>query len=151
MIDALMTRRRLDPKIERMRRVPLFAGCSLRELEAIAPMVDEVEIGPGRVLMRRGEIPHEFLVLREGEAEVRCASGARRSLRAGDFVGELALLAGGPRTATVVTTTQAHLLVLTDRAFARLVECVPQLSLELLRTVAARVPLEVAAPAPLAA
>lgn len=138
MIERLR-HRHVDSKIERMRRVPLLAGCSERELEAIARLVDEVEVGPGRVLMRRGEFPHEFLVLAEGEAEVRCPGGEVRTLRAGDFVGELALLAGGPRTATVMTTTRAHLLVFTNPAFARLLTFVPGLSLTMLRTVAERV------------
>jgi len=143
MIEILTQRRRHpDPKVERMRRIPLLADCPPRVLEAIAHLVDEVEVGPGRTLMREGEIAHEFLVLAEGEAEVRCAEGTVRVLRAGDFAGELALLSGGPRTATVVTTTPARVLVFTSRAFAQLVECLPGLSLTMLRVVAGRLATE---------
>lgn len=129
---------RRDGKIERLRSVPLFAGCTPDELAAIAQLVDELDVPAGRRLIREGGRGHEFLVLVEGEAEVRRGGNLVCRLGPGDFVGELSLLSGGPRTATVVTTTRAHLLVFTDRAFARVAERVPGVSLKLMRAVAAR-------------
>lgn len=127
-----------DPKIERLREVPLFAGCSHEQLTAIARLVDEVDVPAHRHVIREGRLPYEFLVLVEGEAEVVQAGRLLRRLGPGDFVGELSILAGGARTASVVTTTPARLLVLTDRAFARIVESVPGLSAKLLRELARR-------------
>jgi CRP-like cAMP-binding protein len=127
-----------DAKIERLRRVPLFAGCTPEQLAAIAQLADELEVPAGRRLIREGGRGHEFLVLVDGAAEVRRGGELVCRLGPGDFVGELSLLSGGPRTATVVTTTRTRLLVLTDRAFARIAERVPGVSLKLMRAVAAR-------------
>ncbi len=129
-----------DAKLERMRSVPLFADCSPQELAAISQLIDELEVPAGRRLIQEGGQAHEFLVLVEGEAEVRRGAQILRTLQAGDFVGEISLLSGSRRTATVVTTTPARLLVLTDRAFARIVEGVPGLSLKVMRTLAERLP-----------
>jgi CRP-like cAMP-binding protein len=139
-----------DAKIELMRSVPLFADCTTAQLAAIAPLVDELHVPAGRRLIREGAVPHEFLVLVDGEAEVHRRGRLLCRLGPGDFFGELSLLSGGVRTATVATTTPAHLLVLTDRAFARIAERVPGVSLKLLRAVAERA-LPQAAEPPLAA
>jgi CRP-like cAMP-binding protein len=124
-------------KIERLRNVPLFAGCSDDQLTAIAQLADEVDVPAGRTIIRQGAHPHEFLVIAEGAAEVHCPVRGVQKLGPGDFVGELSLLSGGTRTATVVTTAPTHLLVFTDRAFLRIVEQVPGLSLKLMRSLAA--------------
>ena len=137
-----------DAKVERLKTVPLFATCTTEQLAAIAPLVDELHVPAGRRLIGEGDVPHEFLVLVEGEADVIRHGELICRVGPGDFVGELALLSGGRRTASVVTTTPAHLLVLTDRAFARIAESVPGVSLKLLRAVAARaLPTTVEAPA----
>ena len=125
-------------KVELLRTVPLFAGCSDAQLAAIAQLADELDVPAGRTIIRRGAQPHEFLVIVDGAAEVRCTQRGVKTLGPGDFVGELSLLSGGTRTATVVTTAPTHLLVFTDRAFLRIVEHVPGLSLKLMRTLAER-------------
>ena len=132
-------------KIARLRSVPLFADCTDDQLAAIARLTDELALPAGRRPIHEGGHPHEFLVLVEGEAEARRGGRLLRRLGPGDFVGELSLLSGGPRTATVVTTTPVRLLVLTDRAFARIVEGVPGISLKLMRAVAERALPEAAA------
>jgi CRP-like cAMP-binding protein len=136
---------RRDAKIERLRSVPLFAGSTSEQLAEIAQLVDEIHVPAGRRLIREGGQGHEFLVLVEGEAEVWRAGSLVCRLGPGDFVGELSLLSGGPRTATVVTTTPAHVLVFTDRAFSRIAERVPGVGLKLMRAVAQRALPEAAA------
>jgi CRP/FNR family transcriptional regulator, cyclic AMP receptor protein len=132
-IATLTARRRaLDPKIERMRRVPLFADCSDRELAAIAPYADEVSVPAGSKLMRRGRLGHEFVVLLEGEAIVERDGLTIRTLEAGDFAGEISLLTGHGRTADVTTTTPAKLLVFGESGFARALERAPGLTLHLI-------------------
>jgi CRP-like cAMP-binding protein len=132
-IASLTARRRaLDPKIARMRSVPLFAGSSDRELAAIAPYADEVSVPAGQTLMRCGRLGHEFVVLLEGEAVVERDGLPIRTLRAGDFAGEISLLTGHGRTADVTTTTPARLLVFGERGFTRALEEAPALTLHLI-------------------
>jgi CRP/FNR family cyclic AMP-dependent transcriptional regulator len=129
---------RKDSKIELLRRVPLFAECTKRELAAITRLTTLVDVGPGKELVTEGERAHEFVVLVEGDAEVRQGGKKINTMHAGDFFGEIALVSEGPRTATVTTTTPAVLLVLTRQAFWSLVEEMPTIERRVLRTLAER-------------
>lgn len=129
---------RKDAKIERMRQVPLFAGCSKAELGRIAGIADEVAFPTGRVLVREGERGREFCVLVEGAADVRRRGRKVADLLAGDFFGEIALLTDMPRNATVATTSPARVLVVTDRDFRRLCRELPSIQAKVLRALAER-------------
>jgi CRP-like cAMP-binding protein len=111
-----------NAKVERLKRVPLFAHCSRGELERIALVADELTFPAGRTLIREGDVGRELLVLLDGEVEVR--RNGRRLPPRGDvtFFGEIALLTGVRRTATVTTTSPVDALVLTARAFERLLD-----------------------------
>jgi len=129
---------RKDAKVELMRRVPLFADCSKRELAAIASLADELRFESGRTLIREGERGREFIVVVEGEVEVR-KKGRKLPRRGGDdFFGELALLTNAPRSATVQTTTPVRALVIADNAFQRLLTSSPQIQIKILRSLAER-------------
>ncbi len=121
-----------------MRSVPLFARCTKREIAALAAEADELRVGAGTELTREGATAREFIILAEGRAEVRKKGLTVNSLQAGDFLGEIALLSGGPRTATVTTTEPSVVLVLTDRAFARVAAKIPDVRARLLEAVAER-------------
>jgi len=79
-------------------------------------------------------------VIVEGYADVRRKGRKINTLRSGDFLGEIALVTGGPRTATVTTTAPTRVLVITARAFRSLLRRMPALQLKVLETLAARLP-----------
>ena len=85
-----------------------------------------------------GELGREAFVLLSGGAEVRRDGEVVAELGPGDWVGELALLDGGPRTATVTTTAPSDLLVLTRGAFNGVLDEVPTIAHKLLVTLARR-------------
>jgi CRP-like cAMP-binding protein len=130
---------RKNAKVEMLRRVPLFAQCSKRELEEIAGLADEIALQPGRELTREGERGSEFFVVVEGDAVVRRNGRKIDSVRSGDFVGEMSLLSGNPRNATVVAQTALRTLVVTRRDFERLLKTSPTIQLKVLKALADRV------------
>jgi CRP/FNR family cyclic AMP-dependent transcriptional regulator len=131
-------RLRKDAKVELIRAVPLFSRCSRREAEEIAHVADEIDLPEGTALTREGDTGREFMVIVEGEAEVRRRGRKLRMLGPGDCVGEIALLTKSPRTATVTATTPVRALVLTDRAFRRMIEDQPLIAAKVLETLAER-------------
>jgi CRP/FNR family cyclic AMP-dependent transcriptional regulator len=131
-------RLRKDAKIEAMRGVPLFAGCSKRELAAIAAIADELDVPEGKQLIREGDRGSEFFVLLDGTVEVRKGGRKLRTMGPGESFGEIALIAKTPRTATVVAKTPLRVLVITDRAFKSLLEQMPQIQLKVLKELAER-------------
>lgn len=133
-----MLRLRKDAKVGLLSRVPLFEGLSKVDLRKVAGIADELDLPAGKTLTREGERGRELFVLLEGEAVVRRRGRRLATLRAGDVVGEIALLADVPRTATVVTGTAARALVITDRDFRRLLRDSPTIAVKLLGTVAQR-------------
>ena len=128
----------MDRKVEAISKVPLFARCSKRELEEIARAADEIELPAGKVLTREGDRGREFFVLLDGTAEVRQNDEQIRTLGAGDFLGEIALVSQEPRTATVTTTSAVQALVITDQAFAALLDHLPSVQKAVLETLADR-------------
>jgi CRP-like cAMP-binding protein len=127
-----------NEKVELIRRAPLFANCSKRELEHIAQLADEIDLHEGKVLIREGERGREFFVLLDGSAEVTRDGRRINTLGSGDFFGEIALVSNSPRTATVTATAPMRALVITDRAFRRLLEEQPPIQLKVLEALAER-------------
>ena len=130
---------RRNEKVDLIKRVPLFADCSRGELEQIAQLADEVDLGEGKELTHLGESGREFFVLLEGEADVTQDGRSINTLHAGDFFGEIALVEDTPRTATVTATTPVRVLVITDRAFKQLLEKQPEIQRKVLVALAERV------------
>jgi CRP/FNR family transcriptional regulator, cyclic AMP receptor protein len=131
---------RKNAKIELIKRVPLFERLSKRELQEIAQLADELDLPAGRNLTQEGAAGREFVVLADGTADVRKNGKTINRLGAGDFLGELALVTGRPRTATVTTTSNARLLVITSGAFRRLMRDMPSIQAKVLDAVASRLP-----------
>ena len=131
---------RKNAKVEMLRRVPLFSQCSKKELEEVASVADEVSLADGRVLIREGERGREFFVIIDGELTVRRKSRKIATMRDGGFVGEMSLVLDKPRNATVTAEGPVRALVITDRAFKRLLEHSPGIQLKVMRALAERVP-----------
>jgi CRP-like cAMP-binding protein len=129
---------RKDAKIDLIKSVPLFLHCTKGQLAALAAEADELSVAEGKNLTRQGEHGREFIVIVEGAAEVVKDGRRIASLRSGDFLGELALLSGSPRTATVTTTAPSRLLVLTERGFRRVASDIPSLQASLLKALSVR-------------
>jgi CRP-like cAMP-binding protein len=134
-----------DPRVDRLRSVPLFGGCTDKELAFIASRADEVDIPSGRVLTEKGQSGGDFFIILEGTAEVD-ASPAKRTLGPGDFFGEIALIDNGPRTATVTAATPMRCLVLGHSQFRDVLHQNGEIAVKILRAVTQR--LRAAAPLP---
>jgi CRP/FNR family cyclic AMP-dependent transcriptional regulator len=131
-------RLRQDRKRELIKSVPIFSRCSKKELEALGSEFDEIDVPSGRTLTKQGEPGREFVVIVSGNAEVTKDGRRVNMLGAGDFLGEIALLSGGPRTATVTTVSDTDLLVLSSRSFARLTKEVPSLQASVVKALSER-------------
>jgi CRP-like cAMP-binding protein len=131
---------RKNAKIELLKRVPLFERCSRRELGQIAMLADELDLPSARDLTREGAGGFEFIILVEGEADVVRGVRVVNELGPGDFVGEIALVSGKPRTATVKTRGPARVLVITASGFRTLMHDVPSIKDKVLAAVTARIP-----------
>jgi CRP-like cAMP-binding protein len=131
---------RRDHKADLLRDVPLFSGCSKKELGKIAAIADEIDLREGKVLTRQGGPGREFFVLLEGSVDVVRDGERINVLGAGDFFGEMGLISQKPRNATITTTSPVRTLVITETNFRRLLRDDPGISMKVLETVAARTP-----------
>jgi CRP-like cAMP-binding protein len=129
---------RRDAKVELLKKVPLFAGCSKAELRELAKSADELDLREGTVLTREGRPGREFFVLIDGTVQVTKNGKEVASLKGGDWLGEIALLTDQPRTATVTATSPVDVLVITDRRFRNVVETMPSIALKVLSRVSDR-------------
>ncbi len=123
---------------DQLSRIPLFAGCSDRDLEHLAHAADRIRLPEGTLLTRQGDIGREAFVILTGSAAVDRDGERVAEIGPGDVVGELALLDGGPRSATVTATSDIEALVLTRPAFTAVLDEIPTLAHRLLVTLARR-------------
>jgi CRP/FNR family transcriptional regulator, cyclic AMP receptor protein len=123
---------------EQLARVPLFEGLSKKELRLVAQLSTYLEEPAGAVLTKEGEAGHEFIIVLDGDVEVRRGDQVIATRGPGTYVGEIALLDHRPRTATVVATSPVRLEVIGQREFAGLMAEVPEISQKLLPVMAKR-------------
>lgn len=131
-------RLRKDAKLELLGRVPLFAGCSKKELGEISTLADELSFPAGTTLIEEGRQGHEFFVLIEGDVDVRAKGRKVASLGDGSFFGEMSLVSSRPRNATVTASSSVRVLVVHEQAFRRLLRDSPPIQLKVLQTLADR-------------
>ena len=131
-------RLRKDAKLELLRQVPLFAGCTKRELSEIATLADELALPEGAILIKEGKLGHEFFLLLDGEVDVRRKGRKVTSLANGTFFGEMALVSARPRNATVTASSPVRVLVVHEQAFRRLLHDSPGIQLKVMQTLADR-------------
>jgi CRP-like cAMP-binding protein len=128
-----------DSYLEHLSAVPLFSALSKKDLQKVARASDEVAIDKGREVVQEGTSGHEAFVILEGTATVERKGKKVTDLGPGDYFGELALLDGGPRTATVIARTPMTVLVLGQREFSGVLDSVPGLAHKLLAALATRI------------
>ena len=122
--------------LKHLAQVPLFASLSNRDLQKLAKASDEISLEQDRVLVEQDTTGHEAFVILEGEATVERGGKQIATLGPGSYFGELALLDGGPRTASVIAVTPLRVLVLGQREFAGLLDEVPGLARKVLANLA---------------
>ncbi len=129
---------RKDERLELLRGVDLFSGCTKRELGEIEKLTSVIDVPRGTELARFGTPGQEFFVVVAGTATASRRELTLAVLGPGSFFGELALLDGGNRTATVVADTDLTLLVLSRREFRSLQARAPSVAYKLLVELGAR-------------
>ncbi len=118
-------------------RVPLFSGLPPRHLKRLAEAMQEARYMEGAAVVKVGDPGDSFFVILEGQARVVDASGEEiNRLLPGDFFGEISLLDGGVRTATVTTETPMTMLELKRTRFLRMLREEPDVAVKLLSYVA---------------
>lgn len=118
--------------------VPLFSQCTARERSRIGSLFAEARVREGRILCKEGEPGRECFIISEGNAKASLRGRKIADFGPGDFFGEMSLLDGGPRTATVVAQTPMTLFVLTPRELGTLVNQFPTVTTKMLRVMAQR-------------
>jgi CRP/FNR family cyclic AMP-dependent transcriptional regulator len=129
---------RQDAKMAGLKRSPLFAGLSRKQLAQIARLSDDLEVPAGTVLCAEGSRGREFFVIIAGEAEVTRGGKHVATIGAGDFFGEIALLERVKRTATVTAVTSLSFFVIGAPAFDSVVGADPTIERKLLHALARR-------------
>jgi CRP-like cAMP-binding protein len=127
-----------DEKLDLLQGIPLFAGLDRHHIERLGMLTEEVDVPAGKVLIRQGEHGDDLMVVVSGQVGVDRDGARINQLGPGEFFGEIALVAGGPRTATVTAQTPSRLLVLNRRDFHALMEEFPEVAVKVLLTLAHR-------------
>jgi CRP/FNR family transcriptional regulator, cyclic AMP receptor protein len=128
-----------DDKIARLEAVPLLADCTRRQLKAVARITEVIEVPAATVLARQGQPGNEFYLIVDGSARVEVSARKRARLSPNAFFGEMSLLDGGERSATVIAETPMRLLVIKRRDFSTLLREAPELTQGILATLSRRV------------
>jgi CRP/FNR family cyclic AMP-dependent transcriptional regulator len=119
-------------------QVPLFEGFSKRELEAVFSSAKITEFSAGKPVVEEGATGVGFHLILEGEAAVTVGGRKRALLRSGDYFGEMSLIDGGPRSATVRADTRVRTLGLTSWAFLPLIDDHPSMARKMLVEISRR-------------
>lgn len=118
--------------------MPLFEDLDDAELQSVAGVMHQRTFSAGETVVVEGETPEGFYVVASGEAVVSTDGVQRGTLQPGDWFGEIALLMGSARMATIIATTDLHCYGLTPPDFRTLVEGNPTIAWKLLQSMASR-------------
>jgi CRP/FNR family transcriptional regulator, cyclic AMP receptor protein len=124
--------------VETLNRVPLFAGVKDRDLRRLAKVMSERTFQEGEPIMTEGQSGIGFFVIEEGNATVSLKGEALRTVGPGDYIGEIALIDEGPRSATVIAGTDLRCRGMAAWEFRSFVQEHPEVAWALLQTLAAR-------------
>lgn len=129
---------RHNAEADHLAQVRLFGGCTRKELQELASITTGVDIHAGQVLCQEGHVGSEFFVVATGDATVTIDGDYVATIGPGEFFGEMALLDGGRRGATVTATTDMHVLVMSRHEFVVLLADVPTVSRRMLEALSSR-------------
>jgi CRP/FNR family transcriptional regulator, cyclic AMP receptor protein len=122
--------------VDLLQRVPIFQGLDRRELERIAASMKPRTFRAGDTVTSEGQGGVGFFVIEDGQAKVTVGGENRRTLGAGDYFGEVALLTDSPRTATITAETDLRCYGMTSWDFKPLVETHGSIAWKLLQAMA---------------
>lgn len=134
----------IEKRVEALRRVELFHSLTEDERRALAERLRVAPFVRGEAMTRQGATAHWLYIMTKGEAEVRVAvdgSGLSEkvaTLHAGDFFGEMGLMTGAPRLATVIATTDAECYRLDKEAFDDILRRRPEIAEDISHILARR-------------
>lgn len=111
-----------DKRLEMLRSVPLFQGLSRRELAGILEAGREVEFAPGEIIVERGLKAMDFYLIMDGQASLKVPARKVSMLGPGDYFGEISVLDGEPRSATITAETRMWALRLHRSRFIPLLD-----------------------------
>ena len=118
-------------------RFPLFTGVRKRRLRKLARNATLVEFAPGETIVVVGD-PADVLYVILGGNVAAISPAGRQALHTGDYFGELAVIDGRPRSATVVATSDVHVMKLPARSVMKLARRHPAMTLTMLRDLSTR-------------
>jgi CRP-like cAMP-binding protein len=124
--------------LQHFRNVPLFSGVSEKGLRALVSAAFEITEPAGKDLVREGEHSRELFVITEGSVRVTRKGRSVNTLVPGDFFGEIALLSGGARTATVTADTDVGLMIMSPAEFTIVLDSEPQIMRAVLHSLGER-------------
>jgi CRP-like cAMP-binding protein len=116
----------MDEVVAALRGVPLFADLDEPSLQAVAILARERTTSADEVLILEGEPGDAFYVILDGTVRVEHGDRTVRSMTAGGFLGEIALIERGTRTATATCVTRCRLLEIKRHEFERLIDSMPE-------------------------
>lgn len=115
-----------------LKSVPIFEGLTKKELEAVMSSAKEIEFAPGREIVKEGASGVGFHLILEGQANVIVGDHAQAKLGPGDYFGEMSLIDGGPRSATVQADSAVRTLSLASWEFTPLLDSNPSIARKML-------------------
>ncbi len=124
--------------------IPLFAGLTLDQRASVAGSCEELAVDAGSTLVQEGDFGYGMFAITSGTADVIIDGAVVRTLGPGDMFGEIAVLSGGRRTATVVAATDMTLITVLNRDLWRLERESPEIATALRATIAERLGASVA-------
>lgn len=122
----------------RLKIVPLFAGLSPAELRRLSGVTDEIVVPAGTRLIDEGRFSHEFLLIQEGNVDVRRGGELLAQLGPGDFAGEIGVMQDARRNASVVASTPLTAIVMTARDLRQVTQEMPSVAAQIDAAIAAR-------------
>jgi CRP-like cAMP-binding protein len=128
-----------DPKLDLLHSIPLFSRLGKSDLRRLGQLADEVDLAAGKVLMRQGEFGSEMFVVVSGSIRIDQNGEMINELGAGDWLGEMALLSEGRRTATATVTEPTRAFVVAHREFHALMDEMPLVRTAVLDCLAERI------------
>ena len=125
--------------IDRIKEIPLFSSCTQKELRAVAAVARETHFRPGQEICSQGKVGVGLHVVLSGDVKVIVDGRTRRRMGPGSFFGEISLLDGGPRSATVEASSDVEMLVIPAWGFKKMLQDNPHLMMKMLEEMGRRI------------